>query len=200
MDDAIGAVMARLRELKLEENTLVFCISDNGGPVHVANNGGLRSGKWSVYEGGIRVPFLAQWKGKIRPGQVSRQPVISMDVLATALAVAGGTVKPDRPLDGVNLLPLIDGKTERELHWRFSPQWAVRRGDLKLVMPLAGTPPKLFNVVADPGESRDLAPAEPARYKELLALHERWNAQMRPPRWEDKRANGDWPDVQRRKR
>lgn len=203
VDDAIGNVMAKLRELKLEENTLVFCISDNGGAGPASNMGGLRGGKWKVFEGGIRVPYIVHWKGKIRSGQVSHEPVINLDVLPTALAAAGGGVKPDHELDGVDLLPLLEGKTSKlsreVLYWRFGPQWAVRRGDWKLMKRGVDPKPMLYNLASDPGESKDRADAEPARVKELLALHDNWNARMRPPRWEDQRWNGDWPETKNAK-
>ena len=195
VDDAVGSVMSRLRELDLEENTLVFCISDNGGPPQQAANGPFRGGKWNLWEGGIRVAFLARWKGRIPAGGVSREPVIQLDVLPTALAASGAGVRPEKELDGVNLLPLLEGKTatlSREaLYWRFGVQFAVRRGDWKLVKPSAASRPMLFNLAADPGEEKDLAASDPARANQLLALWEAWNANMKPPRWEDRRWEGD---------
>ena len=195
VDEAVGTVMAKLRELKLEENTLVFCIGDNGGAGTLSEMGGLRGGKWNLFEGGVRVSFIAQWKGRIRPGQVSREPVIQVDLLPTALAAAGGGVQPERELDGRNLLPLLDGQTKtlkREaLYWRFGVQYAVRQGDWKLVKPSAAAQPMLFNVASDPGESNNRAAADPERAKALQALWDKWNAGMRPPRWEDRRWEGD---------
>ena len=199
VDDAVGKVMAKLAEWKIEERTLVFLISDNGGAAAFADNGGLRGGKWKLYEGGIRVPFLAQWKGRIAAGQVCKVPVISLDVLTTALAAAGVTAKPERELDGEDLLPLMTGKgafrRKQALHWRYGVQWAVRQGEWKLLKPKADVAPMLFNLARDAGESKDLAPAEPARVKEMLALHERWNASMRPARWVDSRSDGNWPEA-----
>ena len=157
--------------------------------------GGLRGGKWNLWEGGIRVSFIAHWKGRIRPGQVSREPVIQLDLLATALAAAGGGVRPERELDGRNMLPLLEGQTTTlnrdALYWRFGVQYAVRQGEWKLVKPSAAAQPMLFNVVSDPGESNNRAAAEPERGKNLQALWDKWNAGMRPPRWEDRRWEGD---------
>ncbi|MEW6211032.1 MAG: sulfatase-like hydrolase/transferase, partial [Acidobacteriota bacterium] len=107
MDDAVGQVLARLRELKLEENTLIFFISDNGGPTlqTTSRNDPLRGYKGQVLEGGIRIPFLIQWKGRVPAGKVYDRPVISLDIHPTALAAAGGKITGELKLDGRNLLP-----------------------------------------------------------------------------------------------
>lgn len=192
-DAAIGTVMAKLRELKLEENTLVFLISDNGGASPQAEMGGLRGRKWLVWEGGIRVSWIAAWKGRIPAGRVVGEPVIQLDVLPTALAAAGGEVKPEWQIDGVNLLPLLEGKTEKldrdALYWRFGVQYAVRQGDWKLVKAGKDLAPVLINLKEDCGEQTDLAAEQPEKAKALQALWDKWNATMQPPRWEDKRWN-----------
>lgn len=195
MDDRIGNVLAKLRALKLEENTLIFFISDNGGPTaRVVHNGPLRGGKWTVWEGGIRVPFMVQWKGRIAPGRVLDTPVIQLDFLPTALAAAGVSTQPDWKLDGVNLLPLLEGKTDKlardALFWRFGVQFAVRQGDWKLTKASRDMQPALFNLAADIGEKNDLAAQQPEKVKQLQALWDSWNAQNIPPRWEDNRWNG----------
>jgi arylsulfatase A-like enzyme len=195
MDDQIGAVLAKLRALKLEENTLIFFISDNGGPTaRVVHNGPLRGGKWTLWEGGIRVPFMVQWKGRIAPGRVLDTPVIQLDFLPTALAAAGVSVQPEWRLDGVNLLPLLEGKTDKltrdALFWRFGVQFTVRQGDWKLVKASRDMQPALFNLAADIGEKNNLATQQPEKVKELQALWDSWNAQNIPPRWDDQRWNG----------
>jgi arylsulfatase A-like enzyme len=195
VDEAIGAVMAKLRDLKLEEETLVFLISDNGGAAPQAEMGGLRGRKWLCWEGGIRVTWMAQWKGHIPAGQVIKEPVIQLDVLPTALAAANTEVKPEWQLDGVNLLPLLTGKISklepRTLYWRFGVQYAIRQGDWKLVKASQDMTPMLVNLANDRGEQTDLTDKEPARAKELQSLWDKWNAGMQPPRWEDKRWNGE---------
>lgn len=192
-DEAVGTVMARLRALKLEENTLVFCIGDNGGASPEAEMGGLRGRKWTLWEGGIRVPYLAQWKGRIPAGRVSAEPVIQLDVLATALAAAGGRPHDGRTLDGVNLLPLLEGRARTlgrpALYWRYGPQWAIRQGPWKLVRVAPEGKPALHDLSTDPGEQRDLAAEQPERVRQLQALYDRWNSQMPPPRWVDERWN-----------
>lgn len=194
-DEAIGAVMAKLHELRLEEKTLIFFISDNGGAYANAEMGGLRGHKWFVWEGGIRVPWIASWKGRVPGGRVSREPVIQLDVLPTALAAAGAEVGPDWQLDGVNLLPLLEEKVERldprELYFRFGVQYAVRKAEWKIVKAGKDLEPMLVNLARDPGEQTDLSAQFPEKKQELQALFDRWNASMRAPRWEDLRWNGD---------
>jgi arylsulfatase A-like enzyme len=194
-DEAIGTVMTRLRNLKLEENTLIFCISDNGGANALAEQSGLRGSKWFMWEGGIRVTWMAQWKGTIPGNRVVDDPVIQLDVLPTALAPCEQTSSVE--LDGINLLPLLKGETDklapRELYFRFGVQHAVRQGDWKLVKASKDMEPMLVNLATDPGEQRDLSAENPVKKAELTALFEKWNASMQPPRWEDQRWNGD-PD------
>ena len=134
MDDAIGAVLR-----KLEPNTLVIFISDNGGPVQelTSSNLPLRGQKGQMYDGGIRIPFMLQWKPRIKGGMTMDQPVISCDLLPTILAAAGVKPLPTAPLDGVNLLPMLRGETSRPPHetlfWRMGPSHALRKGKWKLV-------------------------------------------------------------------
>jgi arylsulfatase A-like enzyme len=194
-DEAIGGVMARLRELKLEENTLVFCLSDNGGAAPQSEMGGLRGHKWLVWEGGIRVSWIAQWKGRIPAGRVVDTPVIQLDVLPTALAAAGAEVKPEWQLDGVNLLPLLEGRAKTlprdALYWRYGPQSAVRQGDWKWVRAAKEMKPMLINLATDPGEQTDLSAREPARAAAMEAMWQKWNATMLPERWHDPRSEGE---------
>jgi arylsulfatase A-like enzyme len=195
LDDIIGRVMARLRERGLEENTLVFFFSDNGGPGGAADNGPLRGTKWTVWEGGIRVPFAAQWKGRIPAGRVLGHPVIQLDAAATALAAAGAELRPEWKLDGANLLPLLEGQTDaaphEALYWRFGVQYAVRQGDWKLVKPHIDMAPRLHNLAQDLGEQTDLAAQNPEKVRQLQTLWDAWNANNEPPRWIDERWNGD---------
>lgn len=202
-DEAIGHVMAQLRQRKQEENTLVFLISDNGGAYANAEMGGLRGHKWFVWEGGIRVSWIAQWKGTVPGGRVLADPVIQLDVLPTALAAAEVEVRPEWQIDGVNLLPLIMGKVDRlpgrELYFRFGVQYAVRKEDWKLVKASKGMDPMLVNLAQDPGEQKDLSAQSPEKKRELQALYDAWNASMQPPRWEDLRWNGEENRKQMRK-
>ena len=122
MDDGIGRTLAALRAEGLEENTLVFFFSDNGGPtmpgttINGATNTPLRGSKRQTWEGGIRVPFMIRWKGRLPEGKIDSRPMIQLDVLPTALAAAGVERKPEWKLDGVNLLPYLTGKLQDAPH------------------------------------------------------------------------------------
>ena len=183
MDDAVGRVMAKVREMGQEENTLVFFIGDNGGPTQstTSNNGPLRGFKMTTFEGGPRVPFLAQWKGKWPAGKTYDFPVMNLDVLPTIVTAAGGKVGADWRLDGVDLTPYVTGvnssRPHEVLYWRYGPQWGIRQGDMKLVVSRGGGPtPELYNLAADIGESNDLASANPEKAQELRALWNKWSA------------------------
>jgi arylsulfatase A-like enzyme len=195
MDDAVGRVMAKVRELGQEENTLVFYISDNGGPTASTTslNGPLRGFKMTTYEGGPRVPFVAQWKGTWPAGKTYELPVLNLDVLPTILAAAGGKIDSAWGIDGVDLTPYVTGKNSKRPHetiyWRYGPQWAVRHGDMKLVVSRGGgTEPELYNLAEDIGESKNLAAAQPAKVKELQALWNKWSAEQAPPSEPDRPA------------
>ncbi len=118
LDEAVGAILSQLRNKGLEDNTLVFFLSDNGGPTRelTSSNKPLRGGKGDVYEGGLRVPFLAQWKGTLPPGMVYSHPVISLDVFATAAAVTGDSSSAKHVDDGQNLLPYLTGPSKGPPH------------------------------------------------------------------------------------
>jgi len=187
MDDAIGRVMGKIRALGQEENTLVFFIADNGGPTAstTSHNGPLRGFKMTTFEGGPRVPYIAQWKGKIPAGKTYDLPVMNLDVLPTAIIAAGGKTDPSWQLDGVDLMPYLTGKPtsrpHQTLYWRYGPQWAIRHGDLKLVVSKGGSgQPELYDLATDIGESKDLASAQPAKVKELQALWDKWSAEQAP--------------------
>jgi len=194
LDAAVGVIIAALREQGVEENTLIFFTSDNGGASPSSDNGPFRGGKWSLLEGGIREPMIVQWKTRIRPGQVIDVPVSQLDFFPTALAAAALPVPSDPVLDGVDLLPLLTGAAtavKRDaLYWRFGPQLAIRVGDWKLVRSERDETVALYNLASDPSESRDLSATEPARAKALLERWQQWNVTMHAPRWADARMDG----------
>ena len=202
MDDAVGEVLSKLRQDHLEENTLIFFFSDNGGPAKgtTSNNRPLRGFKGQLWEGGIRIPFMMQWKGHIPAGKVDDRPVISLDVLPTALAAAGKEIGPAWKLDGVNLLPYLTGEKSGQPHdtlfWRYGQQIAIRGGDWKLVkappweiLHVEGTGKaspagaQLYNLARDLGEETDLAGQNPAKVKELSAAWDKWNTHNIDPSW-----------------
>ena len=217
MDDNVGTVLNKLRQHKLEENTLIFFFSDNGGPTPsiTSGNGPLRGFKAQTWEGGIRVPFMVQWLGRIPAGKVDDRPIIQLDILPTSLAAAGVTVKPDLKLDGVNLLPYLTGQNagspHEMLYWRFGQQIAIRMGDWKLVKAVgnqgiegiernnvastagavastAGA--ELYNLKNDIGEKENLAEKEPARFQQMAAAWDEWNSQLVEPSWTPNRNAG----------
>jgi arylsulfatase A-like enzyme len=188
LDDAVGEVLTKLRETGQEQNTLVFFFSDNGGPVGVthSSNGPLRGAKGTTYEGGVRVPFLVSWPAMLPSGRDYDQPVISLDVFATAASVAEAKPPVDPPREGVNILPYLAGEKVGAPHqclfWRGGGgvRWAVREGNLKLVK-MDDTEPELFDLAADIGETKDLIRERPADAARLRAAYEEWNAKNIAP-------------------
>lgn len=189
MDDAVGKIMEKVRDMGEENNTLVFFFSDNGGPTRQtsSNNKPLRGFKATTWEGGSRVPFCVQWKGKLPAGKTYENPIVQLDILPTALAAAGVEAKPEWKLDGVNLLPYLTGeKTERPhdtLYWRNGDQWAIRHGGWKLVGGNGGDKKngELYNLADDVSESNNRAADMKDKVDELKSLWDRWNAEQAPP-------------------
>jgi arylsulfatase A-like enzyme len=204
MDDGIGRTLSALRAAKLEEHTLVVFFSDNGGPtivggVNGSTNAPLRGSKRQTYEGGIRVPFMMQWLGRLPRGRIDARPVIQLDVLPTALAAAAIPVDPKWPLDGINLLPLVTERltaaTHDALYWRLGGMMAIRKGDWKLLKmndqayladpaelsDLSGV--ELYNLKEDIGESKNLAATQAEKVKELTAAWRQWNQTLARPAW-----------------
>jgi arylsulfatase A-like enzyme len=189
MDDAVGRILDKVRAMGQEENTLVFFLSDNGGPTNqtTSNNKPLRGFKMTTWEGGTRVPFCAQWKNHLPAGKTYEHPIIQLDILPTSLAAAGVAADPTWKLDGVNLLPYLTGEKSGQphetLYWRYGDQWAIRHGDWKLVAGNGGdkTNGELHNLKADISESKNGAAAMSNKVAELKALYETWNAEQAPP-------------------
>lgn len=185
LDDGVGQVLAKLRELNLEENTLVIFHSDNGGDPsdNTSLNTPFSGQKFQLFEGGIRVPVLAQWKGYLPAGVVNTTPVIALDWFTTAVSAAQGRHFSDARLDGVNLLPLLRGAEitppHDVLYWRYGQaQYALRAGDWKLLF--LGNTLRLYNLATDVGEQTNLAATNPTKLNELKLLYEQWNAQLPP--------------------
>ncbi len=198
LDDAVGVVLDRLRANGQDENTIVFYVSDNGGPpVNASDNRPLRGYKAQTLEGGVRVPFFVRWTGRVPAGKTYDQPVIQLDIHATALALAGATAPADKPLEGVDLLPYIGAETantappaaerpavpHEHVYWRFGNQWAIRSGDWKLVAARGLTAPALFDLSKDPGEATDLAAQHPEKVTALKAAYDAWDAKNVEPLW-----------------
>lgn len=201
MDDAIGKLLAKLEKENIAENTLIFFISDNGGPegVNFSDNGPLRGVKATTWEGGVRVPFFVQWKSVLPKGKTFDNPVIQLDILPTVLAATGGEYSHKKKLDGVNLLPYLKGENKEPPHdalfWRFGAQMAIRMGDWKLTkapgddikfnrsdLPSAEGS-HLFNLKDDIGESKNIASANPEKVKALTEAWNQWNKELVKPSW-----------------
>jgi arylsulfatase A-like enzyme len=189
MDDAVGRVIERVRKHKLEENTLIFFISDNGGPTLTTTSGNLplRGYKAQVLEGGIRLPFMMQWKGRLPAGKVYHHPVSSLDIHPTAIAAAGGAIKPEMNLDGVDLSLFMTGTNPNRPHetlcWRMGEKQAIRHGDWKLIKEQGEIEWSLYNLAEDAGEEKNLAAKMPEKVKELKSLYGAWEAQLQDPKW-----------------
>ena len=177
LDDAVGRVLAALEETGTRSNTMIFFLSDNGGPLaQGAVNTPLRGGKHTDYEGGVRVPFLISWPDRITPGTWDH-PVIALDILPTVLAAADVSPPPGTEFDGRNLLPWLTGDRppeSRDLFWSSGSEggwWAVRSGDWKLVSEKGQI--ALFDLKQDPSEKQDLSAQFP---DQRIALQDRLDA------------------------
>jgi arylsulfatase A-like enzyme len=188
MDDAIGEALTALRETAQDKRTLVFFFSDNGGPVGAngngSNNSPLRGGKGSVHEGGVRVPFVVSWPGRLPAGGKYEKPVSSLDVFATALASAGAPMPTDRKYDSVNIVPFLSGEKSGAPHdrlfWRSGQLQAVVQGSEKLVRQ-GKQAPELFDLAADIPESKDLAGDKAADAERLAAALDAWDKELVAP-------------------
>ena len=191
MDDSVGAVMAQLRKSGLKENTIVFFLSDNGGPTRelTSSNLPLRGSKGQMYEGALRVPFMMQWKGTIPAGQTYEKPVSAFDIYATAAANSEGVIAPEL-VEGVDLVPFVTGKEKGAPHetlfWRQGGKSGLRHGDWKIVRMGGRKSPgksqwELYDLSKDLSEETNLAKSDPERLTELVERWEEMNSEMAEP-------------------
>ncbi len=191
MDDSVGAVMNQLRKSGLEENTLVFFLSDNGGPTRelTSSNLPLRGEKGQMYEGAMRVPYMVQWKGKIPAGEVYHQPVSSFDIYATAVANSAGVTVPEQ-VEGVDLIPFLKGEDQgrphETLYWRQGGKAAMRHGDWKIVrmgkrLQAGRAKWELYDLSKDISEQTNLAGVHPEILAELISRWNEMNSEMVDP-------------------
>ena len=194
VDDSVGALLDKLEELKLDDNTVVIFFSDNGGLSTLGRIGPgcnlpLRAGKGWLYEGGIREPTLIRAPGITRPGSVSHKPMISMDFFPTMLHLAGLPLQPKLHVDGRSLLSQLKGNDtgQRTLHWHYphyhgsswKPGASIRDGDWKLIEFYHYKNFELYNLAKDPGERTNLAKRNPSKAAELRAKLSAWQKQMK---------------------
>lgn len=185
MDSSVGTIMEILRDFGLEEHTLVIFFSDNGGPTLelTSSNAPLRGGKGTMYEGGLRIPFMMQWKDRLPAGIAFESAVSSMDLLPTCVAAAGADAPEN--LDGVNLLPFLSGDRQGAPHdvlfWRQGKKTALRMGDWKIVYHPGHPEWELYNLAPDLAESDDLTRLFPEKVEALIREWEVLNGQMMKP-------------------
>jgi arylsulfatase A-like enzyme len=208
VDESVGRVLRTLDELKLADNTLVVFSSDNGGVGgyeregiqggSITDNAPLKGGKGMLYEGGVRVPYIFRWPGKVAAGAVCDTPITSVDLYPTLLEIAGAKRPEDYPLDGVSYAPLLTGgkaSLDREAifwhfpgylgsgggTWRTTPVGTIRRGDWKLMEFFEDGRLELYNLKSDLGETKNLAAEMPDKVRELQATLAAWRKDVGAP-------------------
>jgi arylsulfatase A-like enzyme len=221
IDDGVGQILAALREMGLEGETLVAFVSDNGpdsadtryanwsddwpNRILMGSAGPLSGNKAMFTEGGLRVPFILRWPGKIQAGQVYREPVMSFDLYPTFCAAAETAVPAGTTSDGVDLLPYLKGSRQDSPHdilfWKADGMGAVRKGDWKLLVSPTEPFQQLFNLKDDIGESKNLAGEKPEVLSRLIDDYDAWCATLPPPA---RQKAGDFlsaeDDIARRKK
>lgn len=199
LDDGVGEVMKALRANKIEKNTIVVFLSDNGGPEksNASNNGNLRGQKSDLYEGGIRVPFAIQWKGTIPAGKTYRKTISSLDIAATIVELAKVKTHPERPLDGINLVPVFTGKKKADPNRLITIRkfdhkgFVIKRGKYKLVIPPNSDTMELYDISKDIGEKKNIAKQYPEIVKELGEIRKQWVKELKDSYFDGLMVNKD---------
>ena len=185
VDMQLGRLLAVLDGLDIADNTVVIVASDNGAVEEVTNNAPYRRGKGHLYEGGLRVPLIVRWPGRVARGSVCNTPTLSEDLYATIIDMAGEAARPGTPIDGESLKPVLTGAgtcSQRDLHWyypHYSPQGnapgaALRSGQWKLLTFYDPVRTELYDLENDPGETHNLAAQEPGLAADLTARLRQW--------------------------
>jgi arylsulfatase A-like enzyme len=182
MDKGVGEILDTVKRCEISDRTLVFFLSDNGA-IGAGSNLPLRGGKFSHYEGGHRVPAIAWWPGKIKPGSSTDSTVMAMDFLPTALDLAGLPVPTERKLDGTSMKDLLLEQTKfpnRKLFFGYEPKLgtAMRDGAWKMI--IKGDKKELYNLETDLGETTNLVGAHPDRAAQMATAIGRWKLQVQP--------------------
>lgn len=186
VDDGVGRVLATLDELGLDDNTLVFFLSDNGGPEkkNASDNGELRGGKGEYFEGGIHVPFAMRWPGKVPAGLEYSNPISSLDILATFADLTNAPIAEDKPLDGVNLMPFVtginNGLPHDVLFWRNFDKGivAARRGNDKTILFKKQDQKHLYDLEKDLAETTNLFKSNPEKTSAQLKDMSSWESEL----------------------
>ena len=190
VDDGVGRLMTALREMEIEESTLVIFTSDNGGMSKATDNSPLRANKGSNYEGGMRVPVIVKWPGVTEPGSISDEPVISTDFYPTILGATGLPKRPLQHVDGVDLSSVLKGRSRIDrpsLFWHYPhynqhpenfPATVIRKGHWKLIEILDTGELELYNLALDVGEQNNLADAHSGLTQSLLAEMRAWREEV----------------------
>jgi len=189
LDDAVGEILAGLEDLGIADDTLIFFTSDNGGAAYTGatDNGPLAGGKFSQFEGGLEVPFMMRWDGRVPSGAVYDRPVSLADIFTTALGAAGLPLPADRIMDGTDLVPHVTGEVPEDPHdilfWKSDFNLAVRKGDWKLILNTGTGRVRLYDLSVDRSEREDLSDRYPEVVRELKEEAERRERECRPPLW-----------------
>lgn len=192
MDRAVGRLLNKLYELGIADNTLIVFTNDNGGPsdTNGSVNDPLSGTKANHLEGGIRVPFLMSWPGKIKPNTNFHHPISTLDLLPTFLNAAGGEASKVVGLDGVDLMPFLNEEKNEAphdvLYWKKENRAAIRQGDWKLIR-FPDRPAELFNLNDDISEVNDLAASQPDRVRAMYKKLFEWELTLDRPLWQLKR-------------
>lgn len=191
LDDGVGKVMATLKANKLDQNTLIIFMNDNGGAtVNSSDNGPLRGMKGSKWEGGIRVAMMMKWPAHLAANKTDNRVVSALDILPTAIAAGNGKQKGTKKLDGVSLLPYLSAgnknKPHDALYWRRGVAAAMRMGNWKLIRVKESPTVQhalLFDLSKDLSETKDLSAKYPAKVKEMLSKLTQWEKGLDQPHW-----------------
>lgn len=189
MDRNIGEIINKLKTHNLEENTLIIFFSDNGGKPegNYSYNFPLKGQKGSLMEGGIRVPFLMQWKGKIKGNQKLDFPVAAIDIYPTILNAVGYNAKLKNKLDGIDLMPYLTNERtlpkDRNIYWRFLFQWAIRNNEWKLLKLKGTNKLELYHISEDISERNNVIEKYPEVAQGLKKSFDQWSGEMMLPQW-----------------
>lgn len=197
LDRACGQIVDKLKELGLEENTLVVFTNDNGGPMdrNGSSNYPFSGVKATQLEGGIRVPGIVSWQGKLEPGTRYDHPLTTLDLLPTFVKAGGGDPKSIKGLDGVDMLPYLQGRNNdrphETLYWKMENRGAIREGNWKLLR-YPDRPAELFNIARDPAEQSNQAANEPQMVQSLFRKLFAWELTLERPLFVLKRSAEEW--------